>query len=229
MGHMPHPVLAVRPGAHSPGRRPPRPLAGAAGLALGAAVAALAGLAGLAGLATTTLLTTRPHRYGEAGVPETEVGVVLGAEVYPDGAPSPSLRGRLDLAVRLYRAGKVQRLIVSGAEESNAQVSQMARYLVEHGVASRDVTLDPLGVDTYATCSRAQGVYGLRRATMISTDYHLPRILAICRAIGLEAYGVGDRSVRLRAPREWRRSVRREIAANTKMLFDLARHRYRTA
>ena len=210
MGPMPHPVCATPPAL----RR----------AAVAVVVAGMAGLAGLFGLAAATVLSTRSRRYDAASVPATEVGAVLGAEVYPDGTPSDSLRGRLDLAARLYHAGKVRRLIASGDEAANSQVSAMARYLVEQGVAEDDVILDPLGVDTYATCSRAQAVYGLAQVTMISQDYHLPRALVICRLIGLDAYGVGDWSVRRGAPAVWRRSVRREIGANLKMLADLARH-----
>lgn len=189
----------------------------------------VSGLAALAGLAAWTLHGTRARRRTVQDVPVTEAGVVLGAEAYADGRPAPALRARLDVALELYRAGKVPLLVVSGDETSNAEVSVMARYLVEHGVPADHVVLDPLGVDTYATCSRAQAEYGLRRVTMVSQDYHLPRTLTICRTIGLDAYGVGDTTVRRAAPEVWRRSVRREIAANVKMVGDLLRHRYRRA
>ena len=210
MGPMPHPVSVTPPAL----RR----------ATVAVVVAGLAGLAGLFGLAATTVLSTRSRRFDAASVPVTEAGVVLGAEVYPGGTPSDSLRWRLDLAARLYRAGKVRRLIASGDEAANSQASAMARYLVDQGVAEEDVIVDPLGVDTYATCSRAQAVYGLQQVTMISQDYHLPRTLMICRLIGLDAYGVGDYRVRRAAPVVWRRSVGREIGANVKMLADLVRH-----
>ncbi|SDB80662.1 protein SanA, affects membrane permeability for vancomycin [Raineyella antarctica] len=186
---------------------------------------ALVGVMSLGALAAWTLLGTRARRRTVETVPPTGVGLVLGAETYEDRTPAPSLRARLDLAVRLYRAGKVRALIASGDEGSHDQVSVMARYLVDHGVPEADVILDPLGVDTYASCARAQGEYGLQQVTMISQDYHLPRTLTICRLIGLDAYGVGDTSVRRAAPKAWRRSVRREIAANVKMVGDLLGHR----
>lgn len=220
MGHMPHPVSAIHP---DPTALPALRRAAAA-VAVGGAVASLAGLAGLFGLAAATVLSTRSRRFDAASVPVTEAGVVLGAEVYPDGTPSASLRGRLDLATRVYHAGKVGKLIASGDEAANAQVSAMARYLVDQGVAEEDVILDRLGVDTYASCARTQAAYGLQQVTMISQDYHLPRALMICRLIGLDAYGVGDYSVRRAAPAVWRRSVGREMGANVKMLADLARH-----
>lgn len=194
----------------------------------------------LAGLSLWTHVSTRAVRFpGEAVghpstqrrrptvIPATAWGLVLGAEMYPSGDPSPSLRARLDLALALFRAGTVHRLIVSGEEASNAQVTQMARYLVERGVPADRIVLDEDGIDTYASCRFAAALPGLTAVTMISQDYHLPRALTICRCLGLTAYGVGDTTVRRVAPRVWRRSVRRELVANVKMLADLVRHRSR--
>ncbi|MPM89241.1 hypothetical protein SDC9_136349 [bioreactor metagenome] len=100
----------------------------------------------------------------------------------------------------------------------------MARYLGERGVPADRLLLDEDGVDTYASCCFAAALPGLTTVTMISQDYHLPRTLTICRSIGLEAYGVGDATLRRVAPQVWRRSVRREMVANVKMLADLACH-----
>ena len=47
-------------------------------------------------------------------MPPAPVALVLGARVYPNGTPSPFLAARLDLAHRLYQAGKVQVVLVSG-------------------------------------------------------------------------------------------------------------------
>lgn len=192
---------------------------------IGLVSAALSGPLALLALAAWTALGTRSRTRTVATVPAGEVGIVLGAEAYPDGTPSPALAARLDVALRLWRAGKIERVIVSGDATANDQVTVMADYLVSRGLPEARVVQDPLGVDTYATCARALSVSGVQRATMISQDYHLPRILTICRLIGLDAYGVGDTSVRRGAPAHWRRSVRREIGANVKMLLDLAGHR----
>lgn len=189
----------------------------------------------LAGLSIWTHVSTRTARFPGENVgdpdapPATEWGLVLGAEMYPSGTPSPMLRARLDLALELFRAGKVRRLIVSGEEPSNAQASQMAHYLVERGVPADRIVADEDGVDTYASCRFARALPGLTTVTVISQDYHLPRALTICRSIGLEAYGVGDTGLRRGAPWAWRRSVRREMVANVKMLADLARQQYRQA
>ena len=72
----------------------------------------------------------------------------------------------------------------------------MRRYLVEAGVPADRVVADHAGFDTYDSCSRAQRVFGVERLTVVTQDYHLPRAVATCRALGLDVVGVGDASFR---------------------------------
>ena len=189
----------------------------------------LGALAGAAVLAAAAYVQSaaRGRIFTEEAVPLTPVGVVLGAQVHPDGVPSPFLAARLEVAMRLYRAGRVQRLIVSGdnAAPEYDEPLAMRRYLLDAGVPEQDVSEDPDGYDTYETCLRAQQVYGLRRFTLISQTYHLPRAVGIARLLGLDAVGVGDHSVRIQPSgarsRAWRWGVLREQVACLKTLRDL--------
>jgi SanA protein len=47
-------------------------------------------------------------------VPHAQTALMLGALVEPDGRMSSMLADRVDGAVRLWRAGRVQRILVSG-------------------------------------------------------------------------------------------------------------------
>lgn len=159
-------------------------------------------------------------------VPATPVALVLGAEVHPDGRPSGFLRARLDVALELYRRGLVKRLLVSGDGTSRFydEPTAMRQYLLDNGVPDEAVLIDPEGVDTYASCTRARDEFGVHRLIVVSQRYHLPRALAICRLLGLDAWGVGDVTAR-RSPRTWAHGARREVAANLKLLWDVARQR----
>lgn len=153
---------------------------------------------------------------------ERDVALVLGANTHPDGTLSRFLAARLDLAMRLYRMGKVRTLLLSGADtpSSNYETRNMRRYLEAHGIPSGDIIEDPAGFDTYDSCVRAREVFGLDSVTIVSQSFHLPRAIAICRVIGLDAQAVGDESVKsLR--REWWTVSLREYAANFKMIRDL--------
>ena len=168
------------------------------------------------------------HTYRDAEldrVPPAPVALVLGAQVYPSGTPSAFLAARLDLARRLYDAGLVEVLLVSGdngAREYN-EPDAMRAYLVDAGVPADQVVADYAGFDTYDSCSRAQRIFGVERLIVVTQGYHLPRAVATCRALGLDADGVGDESVRGTAA--WRRGALRDQVACVKTVRDLLTRR----
>jgi vancomycin permeability regulator SanA len=135
------------------------------------------------------------YRFSAEEVPETPVALVLGAGLI-DGKPTPFLQGRLDVAVDLYQRGKVQVLLVSGDNSRTTydEPSAMRTYLVSRGVPSRIVVADYAGLDTWDSCVRAQRIFGVTRLTVVTQQFHLPRAVALCRAAGIEAFGVGHDS-----------------------------------
>lgn len=187
-------------------------------------------LAGAAVLASVGWVraTASGHTYADrdlARVPATPVALVLGAQVYPSGSPSPFLAARLDLAKRLYDAGLVEVVLVSGDHlaPEHDEPEAMRRYLVDAGVPAAKVVTDEAGFDTYDSCSRAQRIYGVDRLTVVTQGYHLPRAVATCRALGLDAVGVGDESVR--GSRAWRRGALRDQVACVKTVVDVVTRR----
>lgn len=197
----------------------------------------LGGLAALAVVAaaacgTVVRAAARGHLYGEADVPVTPVALVFGAQVYPDGTPSPFLAARLDVARRLLESGKVESILVSGdslAPEYDEPLA-MRRYLVEAGVPSDRVSVDRHGFDTYESCLRARDEFRLERVTFVSQAYHLPRAVGTARLLGLRAVGVGDRSVQWlptgRPSMTWRLGSVRDVVACVKTVRDLVTRRH---
>ncbi len=176
----------------------------------------------------------RERIFTEDAVPPAPVALVLGALVYPTGRPSRFLAGRLDVARRLYEAGRVHAVLVSGdslAPEWD-EPAAMRRYLIEHGVPAAAVVMDRAGFDTYDSCVRARSVFAVDRVVVVSQAYHLPRAVGTARMVGLEAVGVGDRTVEWvddgplprRSP-AWRRGVVREWPACVKTIVDVASRR----
>lgn len=162
-----------------------------------------------------------------ADVPEIPVALVFGAQVNPDGSPSTYLRGRLQVALELFRAGKVRAILVSGDNGTvhYNEPDNMKRWLVAQGVPEVKVVTDYAGFDTYDSCVRAQRIFGVNRLIAVTQTYHLYRALATCRQVGIDAWGVGDDSVRTRYPDTWRAGEVRELAANLKMAWDLVTRR----
>ncbi|WP_089155137.1 SanA/YdcF family protein [Micromonospora sp. NBS 11-29] len=162
------------------------------------------------------------HLFAAADVPDAPVALVLGAKVEPDGTPSPFLAGRLEIARQLYASGKVKVVLVSG-DHMNWDYDEpdgMRRWLVDRGVPAEKVVLDHAGFDTYDSCARARRVFGVRRATVVTQSFHLPRAVALCRRLGVETNGVGDDSAR-RFAAQWRISSTREYGASVKAAADV--------
>ncbi|WP_420809312.1 SanA/YdcF family protein [Actinomyces procaprae] len=150
------------------------------------------------------------------------VAIVLGASVYSSGEPSPWLRYRLDVAADLYESGRVDAILVSGdnGQASYNEPIAMYEYLVSVGMPSEAIAVDYAGFDTYATCVRAREVFGVSEAILVSQDFHEARAVAVCRAVGVDAAGVGD--TRARANRStWTYSWLRERGAAVKAGWDV--------
>lgn len=139
-------------------------------------------------------LSVRAEAYGRlyaaaADVPEREAALVLGAEVYADGRPSPALASRLDVAVELHRLGRVRMLLLSGGQ-GTFEVDAMTAYLRTRGVPAQALLLDPGGERTYDSCRNAVDVYAVRSAIIVSQAEHAARAVFTCRRLGLDAVGV---------------------------------------
>ncbi|WP_395105307.1 vancomycin high temperature exclusion protein [Actinomadura sp. SCN-SB] len=157
----------------------------------------------LAGLMVYAILAPTGWAYAETArfrtsvenVPATPVALVLGAGIN-GSQPSLFLARRLDLAADLYRRGKVKVLLVSGDNRTKGydEPTVMRDYLLRQGVPDRKIVRDFAGRDTWDSCARAKRIFGVDRLTVVTQDFHLPRAVALCRAAGLDTWGVGDRS-----------------------------------
>jgi vancomycin permeability regulator SanA len=118
------------------------------------------------------------------------MGVVFGAQVHADGAPSTSLRDRMDTAVELYDERLVRFLLVSGGVgESGYNEALVMREMAEDaGVPADRIIIDSDGVNTDTTVRHSLAFFGLAGDSpsdvmAVSQFYHLPRIkLAFQRA-----------------------------------------------
>src|SRR2546429_8475592 len=122
------PVTRVRPGRSRRGLLPAAALA-----------AVVFGSLAVAACVAWVDRGARGHVYPLADVPASPVALVLGAQVYPDGRPSQFLVGRLELARRLYAAGKVRAILVSGdhGRPDYDEPDTMRQWLLDRGVPGR--------------------------------------------------------------------------------------------
>jgi SanA protein len=158
------------------------------------------------------------HILTPADLPHTDGGLVLGASVLPDKRPSAVLRDRVVVASELLKAGAVDRLLLSGKSEQHYdEIAAMRRAAMDLGITSDTLLVDVDGLRTYDSCFHAKHVFGFQSVVIVTQHFHLPRAIFLCRAVGLEAYGIAaDRST---YSNEWKFNVR-EIGAWMLAIFD---------
>lgn len=158
----------------------------------------VAGLVAAAGIfvLTSNLVVTRGAAdnivASPKDAPHAQCAIVLGARVYVDGTLSPMLADRVQVAVDLYKLGKVDRLLLSGDHGTLTydEVNAMLRYAVANGVPGQDVFTDHAGFDTYDTMYRARDVFMVKTAIIVTQGFHLSRAVYTARSLGLDAVGV---------------------------------------
>ncbi len=135
--------------------------------------------------------------YPVATIPNRPAALVFSAGLWSNGEPSTVLKDRVDTAADLYKAGKVRKLILSGnGQSANGDEPQVMRRLaLARGVPAEAMILDEYGLSTYDSCYRAQTIYHIDQAILVSQRYHLARALFLCHALGVDSLGTpADRS-----------------------------------
>lgn len=157
------------------------------------AVAGAVGLVLVIVLLNAYVLTSGGESTSEvAEAPSAEVAIVPGALVEPDGDMSTMLADRVEQASRLWHAGKVEKILVSGDHHRWAydEPGTMRKALVRGGVPPRLVFEDHAGFDTWSTMVRAREIFGVREALVVTQGFHMPRALFLADKAGIEATGV---------------------------------------
>lgn len=150
-------------------------------------------------------------------VPKNRVAVILGAHVSPSGKLCDVLQCRVDKGIELYKAGKVQKLLMSGdnSVKHYNEPQRMLEYAVKHGVPQKDIAVDFAGRRTYDSMYRAKHIFGLNELIVVSQSYHLDRAIYLCNRLGIQGYGVAATN-----PTGQTRVQLRELPASVEAVFD---------
>ena len=124
----------------------------------------------------------------DSGKP-ADVAVILGNKVNEDGTLSARLKSRLDCGLRLYRSGRVKRLIVSGGlgKEGFLEGDKMQAFLVASGVPDSAIVVDNHGDNTAATVRntlRLRDSLNYKSLLVVSQYFHLTRTKMLFRKQG---------------------------------------------
>ena len=120
------------------------------------------------------------------------IAIVFGARVWENTRLSDALYDRVLTSVELYRAGRVKKILMSGdnPSESYDEPTAMKDAAVKLGVPAEDIVLDFAGRRTYDTCFRAKEIFEIKKAILVTQEFHQPRALYLCNNLGVDSLGI---------------------------------------
>ena len=159
-------------------------------------------------------------------VPKNRVGLLLGTNpIGRTGNPNTFYVNRIQAALDLYRAGKVERFLISGdnSREEYDEPTWMKEDLMKAGVPDSVIYLDYAGFRTYDSMVRAKEVFGLNAFTIISQPFHNERAIYLATRKGMDVVGFNAQDTQFK---RWKiRMTMREWLARTKAVLDVYTHK----
>ena len=154
-------------------------------------------------------------------IPKNKVGLVLGtSKKISSGQPNPYYDNRIKATVKLFQAGKIDFVLVSGDNGSRYynEPTTFKKDLVHAGIPGDKIFLDYAGFRTLDSMVRAKVVFGLEEVTVISQEFHNERAIYLAERKGLNAIGFNAKDV---VGRQGSKVRLREYFARVKVFIDL--------
>lgn len=131
---------------------------------------------------------------------------------------------RIDAAEQLYKAGKIEKILISGDENSLDGVNEtecMRDSLVARGVPESAIILDGKGYRTICSVVNANKVFGLKSFTVISQKFHNERAIYQAEHLGLDVENIQAYNAQDPKSKRAYLILIREYFARVKMFLDL--------
>lgn len=154
-------------------------------------------------------------------LPSKQVALVLGTNKYlRGGGKNEYYHHRIQAAVQLYQAGKVNYFVVSGDNRKNNynEPKQMTDDLIAAGVPAERIQPDYAGFRTLDSVLRMEKVFGHRDYVIISQRFHNQRAIFLARAHGQNPIAFDADNPKLQ---NMTRVITREFLARVKAALDL--------
>jgi SanA protein len=131
-------------------------------------------------------------------IPRRKVGLLLGtSKLLVNGWVNLYFKYRIDAATASFKAGKIDYILISGdngTKEYN-EPEDMKQALIENGIPADKIVLDYAGFRTFDSVFRAEKIFGQKKFTIISQDFHTRRAIYIAQHLGLDAIGFNAEDV----------------------------------
>ena len=125
-------------------------------------------------------------------VQSAQAAVVLGAAAWGK-LPSPVYRERLNEAIRIYKQGRVSKLIFTGGTPELGYPSEAAvarEYARRNGVSDEDILVDSKSRTTYENLVQARELMktaGINSVLLVSDPLHMMRAMFIATELDIDA------------------------------------------
>ncbi|WP_108869703.1 SanA/YdcF family protein [Aquimarina aquimarini] len=154
-------------------------------------------------------------------VKKHKVGLVLGtSKTLKNGRRNLYFQYRIKAAVALFKAKKIQYILVSGDHGTKTynEPADFKEELIKNGIPKNKIYLDYAGFRTLDSVIRAKEVFGQTRIVIISQEFHNKRAIYLAEKNGIQAFGFNAKSVN---GRNGIRTNLREYFARTKVFLDI--------
>ena len=149
------------------------------------------------------------------------VGLLLGTrKILQNGHINLYYKYRIDATVALYKAGKIERILISGDNGNTAydEPTDMKNDLIAKGIPATHISLDYAGFRTLDSMVRSKEIFGQQSITVISQPFHNERAVYIAQCKNIDAIGYNAKDVTASYGVKTRL---RERFARVKMMLDL--------
>ena len=154
-------------------------------------------------------------------IPHNKTGLLLGTSKYlKHGWINYYYQYRIDAAVALFKAGKIDYILISGdnGKEYYNEPETMQADLIARGIPKEKIFLDYAGFRTLDSILRCREVFGENKITVISQPFHNQRAVFIANRKGVNAIAFNAKDVNRYGGFK---TQMREKFARVKMLLDL--------
>ena len=130
----------------------------------------------------------------DSRVPNNKIGLLLGTSPVSSYTKksNPYYYYRIDAAVRLYKSGKIKRILISGdnRHKSYSEPDMMKNDLMKRGIPGHHIYLDFAGIRTLDSVVRAKKVFKLNEFSILSQEFHNEERSVWLIGKGLKLWGI---------------------------------------
>lgn len=155
-------------------------------------------------------------------IPYNEVGMVLGTNPNTKkGNGNPYFYNRVDAVEKLYKAGKIKFILISGDNKTKdySEPDVMRKFLIERGIPKDMIYIDYAGFRTLDSVVRAKNIFGQTKMTVISQKFHNERSIVLGEWQEMDLIGFNAKDVEVK--RSKYKTLIREGGARVKLYLDM--------